>query len=347
MRSRTQSRRPIQAPRPLKSGANNQDAFGRRVSYLRLSLTDRCNLRCTYCLPLDARFTPRADVLSASDLLRISDAFIRRGTRKIRLTGGEPLLRPDIADIVRGLGRRLGDDLEELTLTTNATRLAIHADMLAEAGMRRINVSLDTLDPERFKRIARFGSLDRVLQGLNAARSAGLRVRINTVLMKGGNEAEIPDLVAWAHSHGHDIALIEIMPMTGDADRSSYRPMTALQTALQARFQLRHETRTDAHPGPARFARSEVTGHRVGFISALTDNFCADCNRMRVTATGRIYMCLGQDDHVDLREALAAPYPEDALDAAIGRALSGKPERHNFDKVGRARPERFMSVTGG
>ncbi len=329
------------------------DAFGRRVTYVRLSVTDRCDLRCTYCMAETMRFLPKRDLLSVDELLRLSDAFIARGVRKIRVTGGEPLVRRDIPILMRGLGARLGAGLDELTVTTNATQLEAHASMLADAGVRRINVSLDTINPERFRAITRRGDLDLVMRGLDAADAAGLRVKINTVALKDHNLAELPDLIAWAHGRGYDVTLIEVMPL-GDTDEDrfdQYAPLSDVRDRLDRLWTLEDDALADPNAGPSRYVRIRETGGRLGFITPLTNNFCAGCNRVRVTCTGRIYMCLGQDDHVDLREALRDPNaPETALHHALDRALGAKPERHDFRIDSRGQGPalaRHMSVTGG
>ncbi|WP_295529904.1 GTP 3',8-cyclase MoaA [Novosphingobium sp. Chol11] len=332
------------------------DRFARRITYLRLSVTDRCDLRCTYCMPERMEFLPRADVLSLEELQQVVRAFIARGVTKIRLTGGEPLVRRDMIDLVRALGRELGpkavdgSGLEELTLTTNGTRLALFADDLAAAGIRRINVSLDTLDRARFASLARRDSLPQVLEGIAAAKAAGLKVKINTVALKGINEHEIPDLIAWAHGQGHEITLIEVMPLGEvEGDRfDHYLPLDAVRRALESRWTL---STSDARSGgPARYVDVAETGGRLGFITPLTSNFCEGCNRVRLTATGQLFMCLGGEAQVDLRAALRGPDPEAAMADAFARAMGDKPERHNFviDRAGAAPAlPRHMSMTGG
>ncbi len=329
------------------------DTFGRRVSYLRLSVTDRCDMRCTYCMAEDMTFLPKSDLLSLDEFVRVSDAFIARGVRKIRVTGGEPLVRKDAIPLLSALGSRLGAGLDELTLTTNGSQLARHAETLRDIGIRRINVSLDAIDPGRFAEITRRGSLEQVLDGLDAADAAGLKIKINTVALKNQNADHIPDMVQWAHGRGFDMTLIEVMPM-GEAgpDRfDQYIPLFDIRDALAARWTFDDAPHADANSGPSRYVRIRETGGRLGFITPLTNNFCAGCNRMRVTCTGRIYMCLGQEDHVDLRAALRqSDNPEAALDAALDRAVGAKPEKHDFaiDAPGQ-RPTlaRHMSVTGG
>ena len=326
------------------------DRFARAITYLRLSVTDRCDLRCAYCMPERMEFLPRADVLTLEELHRVALAFIDRGVTKLRLTGGEPLVRRDMIELVRALGRKLGHGLEELTLTTNGTRLAEFADDLAAAGVRRINVSLDTLDRDAFARLARRDCLPQVLEGIAAASAAGLKVKLNTVALKGVNEAEIPDLVAWAHAQGHELTLIEVMPLGEvEGDRfDHYLPLDAVRRDLEARWTL---TPTAARSGgPARYVDVAQTGGRLGFITPLTGNFCDGCNRVRVTATGQLFMCLGGEGKVDLRAAVRSADPDAALAEAFARAMGEKPERHAFaiDRPGAAPAlARHMSQTGG
>ena len=326
------------------------DRFARRISYLRLSVTDRCDLRCAYCMPERMTFLPRAEVLTLEELHQIALAFIDRGVTKMRLTGGEPLVRRDMMDLVRALGRKLGDGLEELTLTTNGTRLAEFADDLAAAGVRRINVSLDTLDRENFTRLARRDSLPQVLEGIAAAKAAGLKVKLNTVALKGLNDDGIPDLIAWAHGQGHDVTLIEVMPLGEvDGDRfDHYLPLDAVRRDLESRWTL---TPSDVRSGgPARYVDVGETGGRLGFITPLTGNFCEGCNRVRLTATGQLFMCLGGEGKVDLRAAVRSDDPEAAMAAAFARAMGEKPEKHSFaiDRAGAAPAlARHMSTTGG
>ena len=330
------------------------DAFNRRVSYLRLSVTDRCDLRCSYCMPEAMKFLPRKDVLSLEELHKLSLAMIDRGIGKIRLTGGEPLVRRDVIELVHALGRKLGDGLDELTLTTNATQLAQFADDLAAAGVKRINVSLDTLDAGLFERLSRRDRLGQVLEGIAAAREAGLQVKLNTVALKGLNEAEIPFLIEWAHAHGHDLTLIEVMPL-GEVEGERvdhYLPLTAVKDALDARWTLTASEHRSG--GPARYfdvvgSTGPKTGGRLGLITPLTNNFCATSNRIRVTATGELYACLGGAEKVDLRAALRSDAPDENLALALDEAMRIKPERHHFRierGAGPAQP-RHMSLTGG
>ncbi len=326
------------------------DPFGRAITYLRVSVTDRCDLRCVYCMAEDMTFLPKAEILSLEELDRIAGAFIRLGVRKLRITGGEPLVRRNVLSLFRQLGARLGHGLEELTLTTNGTQLARHAGELAAAGVRRINVSLDTLDAGRFTRITRWGRIDNVMEGLRAARAAGLAIKINTVALRGENEAELPDMLAWCGEQGFDMCLIETMPL-GDigADRNDqYLPLSLVRTQLRRRFTL---DETDyATGGPARYFNVRETGTRIGFITPMTHNFCESCNRVRLTATGTLYMCLGQDDAADLRSVLRANADDAALGNALRAAIARKPLGHDFVIDRRqARPavQRHMSLTGG
>ena len=336
-----------QSPPPLL------DKFGRQVTYLRLSVTDRCDLRCKYCMAEVMKFLPKKELLTLEELDFVTKAFIRRGVKKVRITGGEPLVRKGIMDLFSQISSQLGEGLEELTLTTNATHLAQYADDLARAGVRRVNVSLDTLNPERFVDITRRDQLSQVLDGIAAAKAAGLKVKINTVALKHQNMDELPDLIAWAHGEGHDVSLIEVMPLgdTGEDRYDQYVPLDMIQQQLSRRWTLTQETERDPLSGPSRYFRINETGGRVGFITPLTNNFCAGCNRVRVTCTGRIYMCLGQNDHIDLRAPLReSSDPAKALDEALDAALFAKPEKHDFAirSPGEAPTlPRHMSVTGG
>ncbi|MFZ1741605.1 MAG: GTP 3',8-cyclase MoaA, partial [Pontixanthobacter sp.] len=306
------------------------DAFNRQISYLRLSVTDRCDLRCTYCMPERMRFLPKAEVLSLEELDQLAGGFIDRGIRKIRLTGGEPLVRRDVMSLVQMIGSRLGRGLDELTLTTNGTQLAHCASELVEAGIKRVNVSLDTLDPALFARLTRRDCHAEVLQGIEAASVAGLRVKLNVVALKGSNEREIPELIEWAHQRGHDISLIETMPLGEvDEDRTDqYLPLDAVQRDLEKRWTLTPSPYRSG--GPARYFDIAETGGRLGLITPLTNNFCSSCNRIRVTATGQLYPCLGGGERVDLRAALRSDDPQRNLDRALDEAMRIKPERHHF-----------------
>ena len=327
------------------------DPFGRAVTYLRVSVTDRCDFRCTYCMAENMSFLPKKDLLTLEELDRLCSAFIAKGVRKLRLTGGEPLVRKNIMFLVRSLSRHLESGaLNELTLTTNGSQLQRFATELADCGVRRINVSLDTLDPEKFRAITRWGEFDRVMEGIRAAQAAGIRVKLNAVALKGFNEDEIPELMRYAHANDMDLTLIETMPMgeTGEDRTDQYLPLSMVRQRLEERFTL-----TDlplSTGGPARYVRVEETGGKLGLITPMTHNFCESCNRVRLTCTGTLYMCLGQDDAADLRTALRAS-PDDAfLSAAIDEAIGRKPKGHDFiidrDHL-RPAVARHMSVTGG
>ena len=325
------------------------DRYGRAITYLRVSVTDRCDFRCTYCMSEHMTFLPKADVLSFEEIETIVAAFVRRGVTKVRLTGGEPLVRRDIMGLVQTIGGHLGAGLEELTLTTNGSQLRRHAAGLAAAGIRRLNVSLDTLDAQKFAEITRRGRIADVLDGIDAAAEAGLKIKINMVAMRGINDAEIPTMLEWAHGRGFGLTLIEGMPLgeVGIDRVESYLPLRELRETLARRYTLeRAEHRTG---GPARYDFVKETNGLLGFITPMSHNFCESCNRVRLTATGQLYMCLGQDDMVDLRLALRAGGPE-ALDAALDRAMQLKPKGHDF-VLDRGAPTvavaRHMSVTGG
>ncbi|MDQ7249652.1 GTP 3',8-cyclase MoaA [Dongia sedimenti] len=329
-----------------------QDPFGRHISYLRVSVTDRCDLRCVYCMAEDMVFRPKSEVLSIEELDRLCNCFIRLGVKKLRLTGGEPLVRREVMSLIQSLSRQLGSGaLDELTLTTNGTQLARYADELVEAGVRRINVSLDTLRPEVFKGITRWGRLDAVLEGFAAAKSAGLQVKVNTVALKGINHEELPDLVAWCGEQGFDIAFIEVMPMGdigGERRLDQFYPLSMVRADLAKRWTLRDIAYRTG--GPARYVECLETGQRIGFITPLTHNFCESCNRVRVTCTGLLFMCLGQEDSADLRTALRSSEGDDLLESAILAAITRKPRGHDF-MIDRRGPNvavsRHMSVTGG
>lgn len=324
------------------------DRHGRTISYLRVSVTDRCDLRCRYCMAEDMRFLPRDALLELDEIAAIAERFIARGVTKIRLTGGEPLVRRGVIDLARRLGRQVGQGLDELTLTTNGTRLADCADDLRTAGIRRINVSLDSLDPDRFRHITRHGDLSRVIEGIAVAKAAGLAIKINMVALKDLNQDEIPAMLAWCVEQGHDLSLIETMPLGAiDEDRADrFVPLTAVFEDLSRRFDLIRDPRSTG--GPARYWRVGASPTRLGLISPLTANFCDGCNRVRLTTEGRLYACLGHDDRVDLKTALRAGGMA-ALDTAIDEALAIKPARHDFRIAAGAAPAvgRHMSVTGG
>jgi cyclic pyranopterin phosphate synthase len=327
------------------------DPFQRRVSYLRISVTDRCDFRCVYCMAEDMTFLPKADVLSLEELDRLCSAFVGLGVRKLRLTGGEPLVRRNIMALFRSLGRHLRTGaLDELTVTTNGSQLAKYAGELREAGVQRINVSLDTLDPAKFTAITRWGKLDVVLNGLRAAREAGLAIKINAVALKGVNDDEFDRLISWCGDEGHDLTLIEVMPMgeIGETRLDQYLPLSLVRSDLEKRWTL---TDTDYRTGgPSRYVTVRETGRRLGFITPLTHNFCELCNRVRLTCTGTLYMCLGQDDAADLRAPLRASSDDAMLNAAIREAIARKPKGHDFiiDRRHTAPAvARHMSVTGG
>jgi GTP 3',8-cyclase len=326
------------------------DSFGRDITYLRLSLTDRCDLRCFYCMAEHMVFLPKKDLLSLEELGDVADAFIARGVRKIRLTGGEPLVRKDFLTLVEHLSKHLNAGrIDEITLTTNATQLHRFAEPLKKLGVKRINVSLDSLDPLAFNRITRGGNLTRVLEGINAGLAAGLKLKINTVALKNDNADDIPSMVKWAHGLGMDMTLIEVMPM-GDtgADRlDQFIPLSVIRDQLERKWALNDTAETTG--GPARYVHIAETGGRLGFISPLTKNFCAGCNRVRITCTGKLFMCLGHGAHVDFRQALRLGGSE-ALDQALDKAMINKPEKHEFEikKSGiNSGTTRHMSVTGG
>ena len=328
------------------------DPYLRPITYLRLSVTDRCDFRCTYCMTEHMQFLPKAELLTLEELDRISSAFIRLGVKKLRITGGEPLVRKGIMTYVRAMSRHLvSGALQELTMTTNGSQLAKHAAELADCGIKRINVSLDTLDAAKFTQITRLGRLDQVLDGIRAAKAAGIRVKINTVALKGFNEAELFSLLQWCAAEDHDLTFIEVMPM-GDMEETyrlgQFWSMEDLRTRLAERFTLTPlQLRTG---GPARYVQLQETGQRIGFITPLSHNFCESCNRVRLTCTGELYLCLGQEDNADLRSALRSSPTDEAVEAAIRHAITLKPKGHDFDysrqKVA-GQMSRTMSHTGG
>jgi cyclic pyranopterin phosphate synthase len=327
------------------------DPFGRMVSYLRVSVTDRCDFRCVYCMAENMTFLPRKDLLSLEELDRLCTAFIDKGVKKLRLTGGEPLVRKNIMQLIEGLSRHLDSGkLEELTLTTNGSQLPKYAQQLADCGVKRVNVSLDTLDPDKFHEITRWGHLQQVYDGLAAAKTAGLQVKINAVALKDVNEHEIEPMLKWAHGEGYDLTLIETMPLGEiDGDRvDQYLPLSTVRERLSENYTL-----TDIPyktGGPARYVEIKETGGRLGFITPMTHNFCESCNRVRVTCTGTLFMCLGQEDAADLREPLRASESNEALSQAIDDAILRKPKGHDFiidrDKIAPS-VGRHMSMTGG
>ncbi len=326
------------------------DPFGRAITYLRVSVTDRCDFRCVYCMSEDMVFMPKRDLLSLEELDRVCAAFIRQGITKLRLTGGEPLVRRDVMWLIRKLGSRLGQGLEELTITTNGSQLARFAEDLATAGVKRINVSIDTLDADKFAQITRWGKLDAVLAGVMAAKAAGLRIKINMVALKGVNEDEIDRMIEYCGRHQFDLCLIETMPMGEiDGDRmAQYLPLSLVRARIGQNWTL--SPSAYATGGPARYVDIAETGQRLGFITPLTHNFCESCNRVRLTCTGTLFMCLGQEDAADLRAPLRRSSDDGALDAAIAEAISRKPEGHDFvidRRHSRPAVARHMSVTGG
>ena len=328
------------------------DPFGREIKYLRISVTDRCDFRCVYCMSEDMTFLPKADVLSLEELDRLCSAFVQLGVRKLRMTGGEPLVRRNIIWLFRRLGRHLRTGaLDELTVTTNGSQLDRMAGELVECGVKRINVSLDTLDPEKFHTITRWGKLDKVMAGLDAADKAGLKVKINAVALKDVNDGEIHDLVSWCGDRGYDLTFIEVMPM-GDIEGlmrvDQYLPLSMVRAELAKRWTL-DEIDLDTG-GPARYVSVKETGGRIGFITPMTHNFCESCNRVRLTCTGTMYMCLGQEDAADLRAPLRASEADDLVIDAIHEAIARKPKGHDFvidRRNNRPAVGRHMSVTGG
>ncbi len=342
----------IEKARSLKENtAPMVDPFGRAITYLRVSVTDRCDFRCTYCMSEHMAFLPKKDLLTLEELDRLCSTFITRGVRKLRLTGGEPLVRKSIMTLVQNLGRHVRSGaLEELTLTTNGSQLAKFAAELADCGVRRINVSLDTLDRDKFRQITRWGDIDRVMEGLDAAQAAGIRVKLNAVALKDFNETEIAEIMRFAHGRGMDLTVIETMPMGEiEEDRTDrYLPLSQLRADLEKSFTLVDNDYQTG--GPARYVTVKETGGRLGFITPMTHNFCESCNRVRLTCTGTLYMCLGQDDAADLRTALRASDDDAYLSSAIDEALLRKPKGHDFiiDRTHK-RPAvaRHMSVTGG
>ena len=327
------------------------DPFGRTINYLRVSVTDRCDFRCVYCMAEDMTFLPKKEVLSLEELDRLYSAFVRNGVEKLRLTGGEPLVRRNIMWLIERMGRHLESGaLKELTITTNGSQLAKYAEDLYRFGMRRVNVSIDTLDPEKFATITRWGKLDKVLDGVKAAKDAGLEVKINAVALKGVNEDELSAMTGWCGENDLDLTIIETMPLgeiTGDRN-DQYLPLSMVRASLKQDWTLVASDHTTG--GPAKYYTVAETGKRIGFITPMTHNFCESCNRVRLTCTGTLYMCLGQDDAADLRAPLRASESDEALDAAIHEAISRKPKGHDF-VIDRRRKSpavsRHMSVTGG
>ncbi|MEI9931333.1 MAG: GTP 3',8-cyclase MoaA [Rhizomicrobium sp.] len=326
------------------------DPFGRKISYLRVSVTDRCDFRCVYCMAEHMTFLPKADLLTLEELERLCNAFIAKGIERIRITGGEPLVRKNVMRLIEALGARVGSGLKELTLTTNGSQLARFASALAQAGIQRINVSLDTLNADKFRAITRWGDFRQVMAGINAAQEAGLKIKINTVALRGFNDDEIPQILEWAHGRGMDLTLIETMPMGNiEADRTmQFLPLSLIRAQLERRFTFIDSAHRTG--GPARYVQIAETGGRLGFIAPLTHNFCESCNRVRVTCTGTLFMCLGQNDDADLRGPLRASRNDDPINAAIDAAIARKPKGHDFmidRRHTNASLSRTMSLTGG
>ena len=325
------------------------DGFGRRITYLRVSVTDRCDFRCLYCMAEDMTFLPRQDLLTLEEIDRLASAFIVRGVRKLRLTGGEPLVRKNVMWLIKSLSRHLGSGLDELTMTTNGSQLWRHAEMLADCGVKRINVSLDTLDAAKFRTLTRWGDLHQVLRGIDAAERAGIAIKINAVALREFNEDEIEDLLRWCHGRGFGLTLIETMPLGEiDADRTDqYLPLSLVRVRLEKRFTLVDSPHRSG--GPARYVDVRETGGRLGFITPLTHNFCESCNRVRVTCTGTLFMCLGQEDAADLRAPLRQSEGDDPLHDAINEAIARKPKGHDFviERGSVPAVSRHMSATGG
>ena len=327
-----------------------QDSFGRSINYLRVSVTDRCDFRCVYCMSEHMSFLPKAEVLSLEELERLCSVFVDKGVERLRITGGEPLVRKNVMRLFERLGSRIGQGLKEVTLTTNGSQLANYARGLHDARVRRINVSLDTRDPERFRRITRWGELAKVMAGIEAAAKAGLKLKINTVALKGLNDEEIPELMRWSHAQGFDFTLIETMPLGEvEEDRADrYMPLSLMRAKLEREFTLIPSTHRTG--GPARYFDVAETGGRLGLITPLTHNFCESCNRVRLTCTGTLYMCLGQEDSADLRTPLRASASDAPLHAAIEAAMRRKPRGHDFvidRRAGAPVLTRPMSLTGG
>jgi GTP 3',8-cyclase len=335
----------------LDPGAPLINPFGRTITYLRVSVTDRCDFRCAYCMSEHMTFLPKQDLLTLEELDRVCSVFVDKGVRKLRITGGEPLVRRDIMSLFRSLSRHLNaGTLDELTLTTNGSQLARHASELADCGVRRINISLDTLDPDKFHRITRWGDLDKVMAGLDAAQAAGLKVKINTVALKGVNEDEIERLMEWAHGRGMGLTLIEVMPL-GEIEPSrldQFLPLSVVRARLTGRYSL--DDLDERSGGPARYVRIKETGGTLGFITPMTHNFCESCNRVRLTCTGQLFMCLGQEDAADLRTPLRISKGNERLERTIVEAISRKPRGQDFiidRRHSRPAVGRHMSMTGG
>ena len=325
------------------------DRFGRRITYLRVSVTDRCDFRCLYCMAEDMTFLPKKELLTLEEIDRLASAFVLKGVRKLRLTGGEPLVRKNVMWLIKSLSRHLGSGLDELTLTTNGSQLWRFAEQLVDCGVKRINVSLDTLDPAKFRAITRWGDFAQVIRGIDAADRAGIKIKINTVALRQVNEDEIEGIIRWSHGRGFDLTLIETMPLGEiDADRTDqYLPLALVRARLSERFTFEESAHRSG--GPARYMEVRETGGRLGFITPLTHNFCETCNRVRVTCTGTLFMCLGQEDAADLRAPLRASEADALLHAAIDEAIARKPKGHDFVIERGEKPilSRHMSATGG
>ncbi len=326
------------------------DPFGRKVNYLRVSVTDRCDFRCTYCMSENMTFLPKKDILSLEELETICNVFIKLGTKKIRLTGGEPLVRKGILNLIKNLGKKIGNGLDELTLTTNGSQLQKYAEFLKENGVNRVNISLDHLDPSKFREITRWGDLDKVLAGIQKAKSVGIKVKINTVALKDFNEKNIIEMIEWCSLNEYDMTLIEVMPMgdIGSENRfNQYLPLSKVKERLSKKFKLINIPKKTG--GPARYYKIEGKKIDLGFITPLTHNFCESCNRVRLTCTGILYMCLGQDDNVDLKNILRNK-GSSFLEESLFKAISKKPKGHDFNISKSAiniSSKRHMSVTGG
>ena len=326
------------------------DPYGRHISYLRVSVTDRCDFRCVYCMSEDMTFLPKKDLLSLEELETVCKTFMSMGVKKIRLTGGEPLVRKNIMQLISNLGAEVGNSLEELTITTNGSQLSKMASQLYESGVRRLNISMDTLDPKKFVEITRWGKLDKVLEGLKIAKKVGLKIKINAVALKGVNEDELEDMLIWCGKQGFDMTIIEVMPMGdigGERRLDQYLPLSLVRTRLSRRFTLTDIPERSS--GPARYVKISETGGKLGFITPLSHNFCESCNRVRLTCTGQLFMCLGQDDDADLRSVLRNK-GEEALKIAVEEAISRKPKGHDFiidRRSGTKSVSRHMNVTGG
>ena len=325
------------------------DPFGRRITYLRVSVTDRCDFRCLYCMAEDMTFLPKRELLTLEEIDRLASAFVAKGVRKLRLTGGEPLVRKNVMWLIKSLSRHLGAGLEEITLTTNGSQLEGHAEQLVDCGVKRINVSLDTLDPSKFRAITRWGDFAQVMRGIDAADRAGIKIKINAVALRDMNDDEIEGLIRWSHGRGFNLTLIETMPMgeIGGDRTDQYLPLSLVRARLSERFSL--EDSPYRSGGPARYVHVRETGGRLGFITPLTHNFCETCNRVRVTCTGTLFMCLGQEDAADLRAPLRASEADELLHAAIDAAIARKPMGHDFviERGEKPAVSRHMSATGG